>query len=266
MMTINIPANAQDVLNNTLQPHKAIYDIKMTANKSGSQLVNISGEMFYEWQHDCDAWITDNRFNLYYEYADTPTIKDTADFSTYEHFDGSRFEFNAQRKRNGQVYEEFRGYALPFDEEKKIGTAVYTLPEGLDYELPIGIQFPMQHTADLIDAAKNKVKFFNKTVFDGSDEDGPVIINAFIGSPVNALSKIDPTRNLDPALINTNAWLVHMAFFQLNSGESSADYEINLILHDNGIISDMTIDYYEFEISQKLIAIEEIEDQACDKE
>jgi len=253
---------AQEVLGNSLQPHKAIYEIKMISKSNGSQLLNISGEMFYEWQHDCDAWITDNRFNLYYEYAETPTVKDTADFSTYEKFDGSRFEFNAQRKRNGQVYEEFRGFAQP-ESEKEEGRATYTTPEGLEYTLPAGTLFPMQHTIDLINAAKNKEKFFNKTVYDGSDEDGPAIINAFIGKPVNAMANLDPSRNLDPALVNTQAWKIHMAFFQLSSSESSADYEIDAIIHDNGIISDMIIDYYEFAIAQKLIAIEPIEDQSC---
>lgn len=255
-------AHAQDILGNSLQPHKAIYEIKMISKSNGSQLLNISGEMFYEWQHDCDAWITDNRFNLYYEYAETPTVKDTADFSTYEKFDGSNFEFNAQRKRNGQVYEEFRGYAKPGSDKDK-GHATYTMPEGLKYTLPTGTLFPMQHTIDLINAAKNKEKFFNKTVYDGSDEDGPAIINAFIGKPVNAMANLDPSRNLDPALVNTQAWKIHMAFFQLNSSESSADYEIDAIIHDNGIISDMIIDYYEFAIAQKLIAIEPIEDQSC---
>ena len=33
-----------------LVPHKALYDIKMVSKDSGSQILNISGQMFYEWR------------------------------------------------------------------------------------------------------------------------------------------------------------------------------------------------------------------------
>ena len=77
-----------------LAPHKALYDINLVATRSGSQVVNISGKMFYEWAPTCDAWITDHRFSLFYEYADSPAMRVTSDFSTFETFDGTGFNLS----------------------------------------------------------------------------------------------------------------------------------------------------------------------------
>jgi len=59
-----------------LEPHKAIYDINLIATRSGSPIINISGKMFYEWKPSCEGWITNHRFNLFYEYADGPGRND----------------------------------------------------------------------------------------------------------------------------------------------------------------------------------------------
>jgi len=88
-------AFAQDnaITKEALVPHKALYDISLVATRSGSQVVNISGQMFYEWKPTCEAWITDHRFSLFYEYADSPGMRITSDFSTHETYDGNLFNY-----------------------------------------------------------------------------------------------------------------------------------------------------------------------------
>lgn len=92
-------------------PHKALYDIKLSGKKSGSQIVNIAGQMMYEWESGCQGWTSNHKFNLIYEYADSPPMRITSDFSTYEPFEGTGFNFVAQRKRDGEIFEELRGDA-----------------------------------------------------------------------------------------------------------------------------------------------------------
>ena len=53
---------------------------------------------------------------------------------------------------------------------------------------------------------------------------------------------------------------MRLAFFPLEKDTAAADYEMNLVFHDNGVISDMEIEYDDFTITQKLIAIEPLED------
>lgn len=241
-------------------PHKALYDIKLAGKKSGSQIVNIKGQMFYDWSSGCEGWNSNHRFNLLYEYADTPPMKITSDFSTYETFDGKTFNFASQRKRNGELFEELRGMAVLFDKAPK---ASYSMPEGLEYDLDPHTRFPMRHTMDVLKKIKEGEKFYKARIFDGSDEDGPIEINAFIGKPAKVLSSFKDNNNVDTALLDNQAWKVQLAFFPLNSDQSVADYEMTLTFHENGIISDMLVDYSDFTVSQKLVAVEAISKEPC---
>jgi hypothetical protein len=54
-----------------------------------------------------------------------------------------------------------------------------------------------------------------------------------------------------------------MAFFPLANDSESSDYEMDVVLHDNGVISAMTVDYGEFSVSQKLVALEKVDAPVC---
>lgn len=242
-------------------PHKALYEISMAASRSGNQIINISGKMFYEWKPTCDAWITDHRFNLVYEYADGPSMKITSDFSTFENFDGEAFSFSARRKRDDELYEELRGRAL---NDAKVSKANFSMPEDLEFSLPSGAMFPMRHTVEMIKKASAGQKFFTATVFDGSDDEGPVEINSFIGQVVNPMKIIKANDALDMSLLNNKAWNVRMAVFPtLKEGEEAADYEMDMVFHENGVISDMLIEYDDFSVTQRLVALERVDAPKC---
>ena len=246
-----------------MAPHKAIYDIKMVSRHSGAQVLNISGQMMFEGKITCDAWTTDHRFKLLYEYADTAPMHITSDFSTYESKDGNDFSFTSRRERNGQLFEEIRGHAA-LDAQKK-GAAVFSLPDGLKFDLAAETLFPVSHTQTLLQNVSAGKKFFSTTVFDGSDQEGPVEINAFIGKPVaNIKAIVPPAPAIDNTLISSPAHNVRMAFFPLSKPESEADYEMDVVLHDNGIISDMLIDYGDFSVTQRLVALEKLANPPCE--
>lgn len=243
-------------------PHKALYDIKLAGTKSGSQIVNISGQMLYEWQPSCDAWNTNHRFNIQYEYADSPALRITSDFSTYESFDGQTLNFTSQRKKDGEAFETLRGLAEISNSQS--GKAKFSIPENLVHDLPEGTLFPMSHTLEVARKVGEDAKFFNAVIYDGSDEDGPVEVNAFIGSEVNAMARLGDInmQDIDMNLINTKARSVRLAFFPLHENETSSDYEMDLVFHDNGVISDMLIEYDDFTVSQTLKALEKL-DSTC---
>jgi len=243
-----------------IEPHKAFYDITLVATRSGSPIINISGKMFYEWQSSCEGWITDHRFNLVYEYADGPAMTVTSDFSTFESFDGKSFNFSARRKRNDELYQEYRGYA---DLNKEGAKAKYSIPEGLVFDLDSKMNFPMRHTIKLIQSALNKEKFFTAAVFDGSDDEGPVEINAFLGKSAKAPSKLDKIDAIDKKLLESPAQKIRMAVFPKDEEEAPSDYEMSLIFHENSVISDMLVDYDDFSVAQKLVALEKIEPVSC---
>lgn len=246
------PAKLDDAAALKAAPHRAIYEVDMVSSRSGSQIIDIHGQMFYEWGASCDAWVTNHRFNLTYEYADSPGMRVTSAFSTYEAKDNSQFNFSSRRSRDGKPYEDLRG-------SSNLKEAVFTSPAELKFELPKNIMFPTAHTLRMIDEAKKGTKFFSATVFDGSDQEGPIEINTVIGPKVNPLKNIASSKGLDMDLLNTPAHSVRMAVFPVDSDDEESDYEMSMVFHDNGIISDMTIDYDDFSVRQKLVALEKME-------
>ena len=243
-----------------LVPHKAVYDIDLVATHGGSQIINIKGTMSYEWKSTSEAWVTDHAFELFYEYADSPGMRINSDFSTYESFDGTDFNFTSRRSRDGEVYQEIRGSAHNPGKGAPGGKASYTLPEGISYDLLSGTLFPMGHTVALIDRARSGEKFYLAQVFDGSDEEGPIEINTFIGAKAKPPAA---AKGVDAALLKGDAWKMRMAVFPGDSQEEESDYEMALVFHDNGIISDMLIEYDDFSVSQKLVSLEKLPLAAC---
>ncbi|MCD8563327.1 MAG: cell envelope integrity EipB family protein [Alphaproteobacteria bacterium] len=236
-------------------PHKALYKIGLVSTKSGSQIINIDGQMFYQWESTCDGWTSDNRFKILYEYADSDPMAVESDFSTFETFDGKSLNFSSQRKRDDEVFEEMRGQAL-LDQKDGGGEAKFSIPDGLSYKLEPGTLFPMQHTLEVLKHVKAGDKFFKAVIFDGSDEAGPVEVNAFIGKEVDGAEGFKQSDDFDLSLLKGKARKVRLAFFPLNDTEATSDYEMDLVMHENGVISDMTIYYEDFALSQKLIALE----------
>jgi len=250
-----------------LAPHKALYDIEMVSKKSGSQVLNISGQMYFEGKMTCDAWLTDHRFKLLYEYADSSPMTITSNFSTYETLDGREFSYTSRRERNGELYEELRGHATR--DKDGAGKAVYSMPEGLEFAIAENAFFPMGHTAEMVRQINDGKKFFTATVFDGSDKDGPVEINTFIGNPVPQPPPPADGKDgnvIDASLLAVPARNVRMAFFPLADPQTEADYEMSVVFHDNGIISNMLIEYDQFSIKQTMTALEKIDPPAnCNK-
>ncbi len=244
--------------------HRALYDIRLVRTQSGSQVLNISGQMLYEWQASCDGWTANHRFNIVYEYADSAPMRIDSDFSTYESFDGASLNFTSQRKRDGELFEELRGQAS-FPVSGKAGKAVYTLPEMTEYDLPPGALFPVGHSVNVLKNIREGKKFYKSVIFDGSDGEGPVEVNAVIGQKTDPMAGIKMSPAIDKELINSPAYRVRMAFFPMSSDEETSDYEMSLVFHEDGIISDMTIEYDDFSISQKLVALEPLPAVCGDK-
>ncbi len=253
---------AQPLNAGVLAPHKAVYDIDLIATHSGSQIINISGQLSYEWKPACEAYLTNHKFTLMYEYADSPGMKIASNFTTFESGDGRDFDYSSRRDRDGSLYQEIRGHATTG--KKAAGKAVYSKPENLKYDLPEGTLFPVSHTLGLIEHARAGEKFYPAVIFDGSDEDGPIEINSFIGKEVKDAGKTMPKSDkIDSKLLNGRAWNVRMAVFPVKDQEEESDYEMSLVFHENGIISDMEIDYDDFSVRQKLVSLESLPADSC---
>jgi len=245
----------------SIQPHRALYDVTLSTIKSGGQLVDIRGKMYFEWKKSCDSWTTDHRSSLMYEYSDGTSARINSDFASYETLDGKTLNFSSKRENNGSVFEEYRGHASL--NANADGDAEYSIPDKLNFKLPKNTFFPMQHTLEILERAKKGEKFFNATLFDGSDDQGPQQVNVFIGAPVDATVEAKNNPKIDVSLLRSPAHKMRLAFFDTKDDNSAAEYEMDLVALDNGVVSDIEIIYDNFTIKQHLVALEKMAAPAC---
>lgn len=251
---------------NAMASHKALYDFRLVSAEAGAGINGVQGKMYFEQDATCDAWTTEHRFTTEYQYAERPSGVDASHYVAFESMDQKTFSFSSERQENGDTTEQLRGSVERAEDGS--GKAVYSRPDDVRYDLPKGYLLPTTHTLAVISHARAGDKFFSAVLFDGTDEDGPVEVGTFIGKKVTEaeLKKIAGSNpKIDVTLLTPDAWHIRMAVFPLKDvAESMPAYEMEMIMHDNGITSYALVDYKTFAVEQNLAALEKIPAKKCD--
>jgi hypothetical protein len=232
----------------------------MASSKSTS-IVSVEGQMYYDFSDSCDAWASDQKFALNYVYADEPEAKMNSQFTSHETKNFSGYDFAVQRTKNGAPEDDFVGSTS----RKPDGSGVATFTQPVKtIDLPKGFLLPTQHTIEMIKHGIAGDHIFNAMLFDGSDGTGATEVNVIIGDVI----KPDVNDKLAAnKLLQSPARKVRLAFFPVDTGkggdEDQPDYEMTMILHENGVVSSLQIDYDQFSLKGELQAIEAIKTPKC---
>jgi hypothetical protein len=241
-----LPADA-----GTIAPHRALYDLSLASTRASGGVVGVEGRMMFQWGDTCDGWTIEQRYRMRLIQAQEDQVDIVSNLVTWESKDGSRYRFTLRKKRGGEPEEEIRGSAL-LQGAGKEGQANFTRPEPQSIELPAGTMFPTAHTIELIRRAEAKEAILSRRVFDGSEVEDPVEVNAVIGR----LLPPDPADEKLGPLLARPGWRVRLAFFPAEGQSPQPDYEIGLRLLDNGVSTDMIIDYGDFSVRARLREVE----------
>lgn len=255
----NPPAAETPVM--ALDSYKALYDLSLVSAKPGSQLIDIDGDLFFEWREECEGWIVDQSYTMHYNYIEGQPTDVSSQFSSWEAKDKTGYRFATKRHRNQEVTGDIQGKA----EKNKDNalTIAYQKPNDITFEGHMGTVFPTEHTVLLLEKARAGEKFFTARFFDGSDETGPLDVTAFITRQVEGDQETWP-ETVDTALLPSQKWQMRLAFFPLEGATEISDYEMTMIMHDNGVVSDLVIDYASFSLRGKLKALESAPAATCD--
>lgn len=245
----------------TIAPHRAVYDLELERAAPASGVAAAEGRMLFEWTDACDGWVVEQRYSLRLIYQEADPVELGVSFVTWESKDGERYRFTVRKLRDGEVEEDLRGRgdrrAIQFDKPEKT-----TVP------LTPGTLFPSRHTVALIQAARRGDAVLAAPVFDGGAVEGAVDVAAAIGAK----------RPVDPAaepLLRALAWPMRLAFFppadkRKPEGQDDADeagmtpdYELGVLLQENGVARAMTLDYGDFSVRAKLKTIEPVAKPPC---
>lgn len=250
-----------------LQPHQAVYDIALISKNTGTQILDITGSMRMTWQRGCDEWISDNETKLVYTYTDGTVLPVTNDYSTVENLSGDVFAFVTQRTTD-QGVETVKGRASK--DKDGPGTAHYDSQSGKGevIDLPANTYFPMRHTLEILHrAAKQEDRFFYSPLFDGNDSKEILYVNTFIGDEHNADDHSHialGNKEIDGDLLNNRSWDLQLAFFNAAQDSTVAEYEMHVRAYENGVVSNIVVDYGQFALRQNLVSLKKLEPQRCD--
>lgn len=235
-----------------LAPHRAVYSMSLGTARSGTNTVDVRGAMYLELAEACDGWTVSQRVRMTLYATQGGEIDTDSNFSSWESRDGKSYRFTVRNLRNGKVTEEFRGDAN-LEGADRSGKATFTT--GVTFELPKGTLFPTEHMAKLIAAAQDGSIRLSRIMFDGATLDGPLEVNAIIGSPVKPAG--------GDHLTDRASWPVRMAFFPIQSQQAEPDYEVAVRLVDNGVSDRLLLDYGDFTVNASPEKIEPLPKPKC---
>ena len=248
-----MPAGAAEIA-----PHRALYTMELATAKSDSGVAAASGTMAYQWGETCDGWTIEQRYKLNMGYTESDDVEILSNFVTWESKDGLRYRFNQRETHNGKPEDEIRGEAT-LEGPGKGGAAVFEKPKAQTMNLPAGTLFPSAHTMMLIDQAKVGTNFMSKQVFDGATVENAVLVSAVIGPQVEPDAE---AAKMSP-LLRRPGWRMRLAFFPADPKAEKPDYELGMLLLDDGVSKDMLIDYGDYSIKATLDDIEAVAKPNC---
>jgi hypothetical protein len=242
-----------------LAPHRAIYSMKMGKIRAGSAIVDTRGAMYLEWARSCEGWTLTQRVRLKLIDNEGHAVDTDSNFSSWESENGLSYRFTVRNLRNGKVSDDLGGKAT-LAGKGKAGTAVLERPRGKKFHLPKGSIFPTEHVVQLIERAEAGENRLFRVVFDGASLDGPLEVNAIIGSLINGKKGAKDAKD---ALTGRPSWPMRLAFFPVKARASVPDYELGVRLFDNGVAEDFVLDYGEFTVLAKIEKIEALPLPSC---
>lgn len=240
----NAPAAAPSPAAPGLLAHRALYTLKMATAKGGD-VVAARGTMGYEVTDACDGWAVRQRLRMTITNTEGQEIEMASDYTTWESKDGLRFRYHVRQMTDTAVTSQTDGEAV-LRKTDGPGEAHYTTPRDALVPLPPGTVFPMAHTAAIIAAARDKKRFLNLPLFDGTDDNGNedsfiVVLDWKPAMPTAwpVLSALPSTR-------------VHLSFFDHHLPRITPSYEVGMRYWENGVADDMSMDFGDFVMSAKM--------------
>lgn len=241
-----------------LAAHRAVYDISLAQAHSRTGISDMTGRLVFQFAGSkCDGYTSDMRFVLKIQLPDDMRVTDQQT-ATFESGDGSDFQFVTKSFTDAVLDRETRGTASHNDSNLIVNL---NKPEPLDVSLEPS-NFPTAHLQEVIKHAKEGDRFFETSLFDGSEgADRIISTSVVIGEWQEAVDhKIEALKTL-------GHWPVSIAYFdplKETGGESLPEYRMDFRLYDNGITSDLVLDYGDFALNAEMTNLEMLDVAACE--
>ncbi|MBU2581328.1 MAG: cell envelope integrity EipB family protein [Alphaproteobacteria bacterium] len=252
-----------------LAPHQAVYEISLERASTASGITEMSGRMVYEIVGgNCGGYTQKMRFVTRVTDRNGNSVLNDLRTSSWEAPAGEKLRFNLSQYRGRELTESTEGMADR--EQGDAGVEVeLSKPATRALQLEGKVYFPIQHSMALLQAAQEGRRQFPARLYDGSEQGETVYeTNSFIGQPLpseTALTGVPEKIRGSAGLDGLYAWPVAISYYEPEARGTDAppSYELAFRFHENGISSNLLIDYGDFAIRGKLTDLKMLEAEVC---
>ena len=252
-----------------LAPHRAVYELTLSATRSGAGVSSVAGRMVYDLVGSpCEGYTQTMRFvTRMVNQSGSSTVSDLRS-TTWEDAVGKRFRFDSSQYRDDKSTEATAGDAARLGATEGIKVDL-TKPAKRSISLPAGAYFPIQHTMALIQAARGGKSSFRADLYDGSEKGEKVYdtVSALGRTQAAGGNRKLPEVTGSDRLNAVPAWPVSIAYFEPRSDSVDAlpVYEISFLMFENGVSRKLHIDYGDFALEGDLMEIAFHEPSKCEQ-
>ncbi len=264
----SVPSHGETLSEATidLAPHRAVYDLSLSAAGAGSNVTDINGQLVYDFTGSpCEGYTLNTR--LITEIADRegkPSVTDIRS-QTFERADAGQYRFDTSQYINNKLSEATKGVAL-----RRAGTPNIAVQLDKPSRNLIGLKgnlfFPTQHTVAVLKLAVQGQARLQADIYDGSEKGAKVYETTTAIGTQFALDDSSNASNIKNAevLNGMKAWPVVVSYYdQSKIKDGLPSYEVSFRLFANGVSRKLKLDYGTFSLVGDLKSIEFTKVKPC---
>ena len=245
----------------TLAPHRAYYDLEMKRVESGSNITNVTGKLAFEISgSSCDGYAINYRIANRVRYVEGGTQVVDIQMTSWESGDGLQLDVTQKQFMDSRLTSESR-IKVTKDTAESPGKGLITKADTKDFETKAAALFPTHYQLNLMDAALRGESRTVATVYEGSEDEKSMRAISFIGAkkPVTGLPQAETG-----ALSQAAAWPVTVSYYAEDARDDEQPlYQASFLMLDNGISTNLVLDYGNYALSGKLTKLELLKADSC---
>jgi hypothetical protein len=240
---------------------RAVYDIELApeANKAGVSA--LEGRMVYELNGSvCDGYALTHRFVTRVDLSEGQTSLTDLRSASFENPVDRSFQFITQTLVDQELTQTSRGLAV---HDKDFTYVALSEPEEDTFDLPKDVLFPIEFTETLLKAAVSGERFFEATIYDGTDTGNLVFDTTAVIGVAKSNGDLSKTYKV---LDGLRHWPVTIAYFETGKDKDNMApvYEISMELYENGVSGGVQIDYPDFSLVGVLSELKILQSPPCE--
>ncbi|MGA2895148.1 MAG: cell envelope integrity EipB family protein [Xanthobacteraceae bacterium] len=250
-----------------LVPHRAIYDLSLSATRGNSQIAGVSGRIVYDFDGNaCQGYSLQFRQVSELDSGEGKVSTSDLQSTTWEGADAKSFKFASQNFVDQSLIDAVDGRALHDTGKTSVDLQK---PQQKSLNLEPGVVFPTEHMVRVIKAARAGETILDFPVYDGSETGDKVFDTlSVIGKQIAPDERAHADAAADePKLVAVPRWPVTISYFDKDKSEESSEqtpaYAIGFELYSNGISRALTLDYNDFVVAGKLSSLQIKEQKPC---